>query len=293
MKKLLCWALAALLLFTLTPMARAGQERVVLGPARQVFGARDDLLRLYVLDLAGADCMLLTDGREHLLIDVGKANQHLQLAALLHYLGITTVSVFNTHPHGDHAGGMLPLVGAVEVPVFYTVFPEHLEGRNLVQDEVLAALKLADVPVKRLQPGDRVPFENVEIRILRWPEGETPNDLSALLHIRYKGATMLLTADIGPNGQKYFSEVPGLEADILKVPHHGLEMLRTDFLDNVNPAYAFFTHGRGDGQYTWQRLKRRRVPYHFASRGVIVLTTDGTQWSVEQVDKALKLPQAK
>lgn len=288
MRKLLAVLLAGLL--ALVPAAGFAAERVVVAPAEQVFAAGENLLRLYVLDLAGADCMLLTDGRQHLLIDAGKQNQHPQLKALLEHLGIKSVSVFNTHPHGDHAGGILPLMNLLHIEAFYNTFPEQMSGRNVVQAEVLDALRAGGVPVQRLHTGDMVPFEGADIRVFQWAEGKTVNDQSAVLHVRYGDAALLLTADIGPNGQKYFVDIPGLEADIVKVPHHGIEMLRSDFLDAVNPAYAFFTHGRTDTPNTWRRLNSRKTPYHFAARGIIVLTTDGTRWSAEQVGKSLALP---
>lgn len=287
MRKFFAVLLAGLL--ALAPAAAWASERVVMAPAEQVFGTRDNLLKLYVLDLVGADCMLLTDGRQHLLIDAGKANQHPRLAALLKHLDITSLSLFNTHPHGDHAGGVIPLMDLLDIEVFYTVFPEQMSGRDMVQKPVLAALRDKGVPVKQLRPLDLVPFDGADIRILQWEKGKNINDQSALLHIRYGDATMLLTADISSNGQKFFSNMPELAADIIKAPHHGVEMLRYDFLDTINPAYVFFTHYKTENPKTWQRLVGRKIPHHFANQGIIVLATDGTRWSAEQIGKSMEL----
>ena len=44
----------------------------------------------------------------------------------------------------------------------------------------------------------------------------------------------------------------------------------------------FITHGAGNTATNQQLFDRYKIPYGFASWGMIRLTTDGTRWLVEQ-----------
>lgn len=295
MRRLISGTAAMLLLFMIMfPGIAAGQVGVA-GEAAP-FAPEAELLHLYVLDLLGADCMLLQHRGQNLLIDVGGDIQRTQLKALLDWLGVKEAAVFNSHPHADHLGGLPALMENISIPVFYTCFPEDERREHSRQQAAMQSLNQAGIPVCTLNDGDLLPFEGAELRVHQQVKGPVLNDCSAMIHLRYQEATMLLTADISQSGQTFFSkraQETSLAADIMKAPHHGVERLQPRFLKAVSPEFVFFTHGSGDSRASWGLLQQRKIPYLFASRGVIHFSTDGSRWLAEQIGPSRSLASGK
>ena len=282
MRKLTAGCLAALMISVmLCPVLAAGEAAS--------FGPEDELLHLYVLDLMAADCMLLQYKGQNLLIDVGGDTQRQQLKALLDWRGVREAAVFSSHPHPDHLGGLTALLEDITVSAFYTCFPEDERRERSVQPAAIKRMKEAGVPIIGLKDGDLLPFEEVELRVHQQAKAPILNDASAMLHLRFKKAAMLLTADISQGGQRFFSKRKELRADVMKAPHHGIERLQPRFLDAVRPEYVFVTHGSGDTKGTWGLLRQRKIPHFFATRGVIHFATDGSRWLAEQIGSSASL----
>lgn len=290
MRRFLAGCLAVMLCLAQIPALAGGRVGAV-GEA-EPFAPGTELLHLYVLDLMGADCMLLRHQGQNLLIDLGGESQYPQLRAMLNWLKVAEVSVFNTHPHGDHVGGVFPLLDGLKVSAFYTCFDEDETNDRSRQPAVIKRLKEAGVPIHRLADGDRMPFEGAELTVHQQAGMPVLNDCSAMVYLRFKEATMLLTGDISQASMTFFSKRPGLGADIMKVPHHGVEKMPVRFLRAISPGFVFFTHGSGDTQAAWRQLRQMKIPHLFSTRGIIHFTTDGERWLVEQVFSSDALPEA-
>ena len=282
MNRRIAWLLTLIILCPLLALAAP----VAIMPEAEPFGADDDVLHLYVLDLVSADCMLLQYRRQNLLIDLGRTSQFVQLQVLLDHLSVREAAVFNSHPHGDHIGGIFKLTDICKVSTFYTCFPEDETEPRSVQRPAMKHLASAGVPVQRLEDGDKVPFEGLDLSVHQHFKAVILNDRSAMLHLRFHEATLLLSADVSVAAQTFFSKRKGLSADIMKAPHHGVEPILGCFLRAVQPKYVFITHGSGDGRQTQGDLRRLGLPHHYATRGIIHLMTDGKRWVVEQIPKA-------
>lgn len=282
-------AVLALLLALLPLFARAGQK-VFVAPEASHLKQGEELLHLYVLDLLGGDSMLLRHGEDDLLVDTGDEKHFPQLEAMLSELSADDLTVFNTHPHRDHVGGLFDLTEKVKVRAFYTAFPEDAEDPAIIQRRAVRHLAELGLHMQRLLPGELLPFaEGVEISMMQNLKGANANEQSAMLMIRYREASLLLTADIGHKSQGVFEREQGdaLDVDILKAPHHGLENLSAGFLKSTSPELAFITNGSVNSKRTRKTLDNNRIPYLLATRGVIHLSTDGKTWYVEQVPRAL------
>lgn len=96
MNRRIAWLLTLIILCPLLALAAP----VAIMPEAEPFGADDDVLHLYVLDLVSADCMLLQYRGQNLLIDLGRARQFPKLHALLDSLSVREAAVFNSHPTG-------------------------------------------------------------------------------------------------------------------------------------------------------------------------------------------------
>jgi competence protein ComEC len=80
-------------------------------------------------------------------------------------------------------------------------------------------------------------------------DGSTANEASVVLLAEVRGVRLLLTGDIEPEGQQALARmVPGLEVDVVKVPHHGSRYQDLDWLDSLHARLAVVSVG-ADNDY--------------------------------------------
>ena len=287
-----------LTVLALLPLLTAFSEeprKVFMEGETEPFPEDAQLLTLRVCPLLGADCMLLTLGDHSMLVDIGRPTQAKTILGMLEDAGITSLEyTFNTHPHPDHIGGLVPIMNkGVQPGTFITVFPHDYIENRLEYDyfgETLRALDAAGVPVLDLKTGDKIPFGDADLTILRLPDeyinkSITCNERSAMLMVRYGDCSLLLTADVEMSNdcELILSREYDLDADIMKYPHHGMSYLANEFLEETSPEFVFFTHGAGDTKKAQGQLLQHGLDrMAFATWGLITLQTDGTKWIVRQ-----------
>lgn len=263
------------------------EQRVFIAPEESRLDNSKELMHIYVLDLIGADCMLIRYKDNNMLVDLGKSNQFYALNALLQNQNIKEVSVFNSHPHKDHIGGIFNLIDNYKVTKFYTGFPEFVED-SPVQAKALRKLSDHNIPIQTVHDGDSISFdEDISMKVLQNGDIKNTNEKSAMLHITYGEAKLLLTGDISWNSQGFFAQKYGkeLDSDIMKAPHHARENLRPQFLSSVTPEFVFITNSTKGTKDMKHTLKKNHIPFLYARKGIIHIATDGTTWYVEQLGK--------
>lgn len=211
-----------------------------------------------VLDVGRSDAIVVhTPERKTILIDGGDRSEYVDMGKRVvipfllanHMRRIDYVVV--THPDRDHLGGLMSVVE--QLPVGEVLLGPDATGRALEQ-EFLALCGQRNVPVRRIQRGDQLQFEQTLVEVLHPPPGrpvgDHVNDNSLVLRFAWPGMTALFTGDVEAAGEQ---SMAGLEyrADIVKVPHHGSKTSSTaEFVARAAPRIALVSTrdtGRGPG----------------------------------------------
>jgi len=183
-----------------------------------------------------------------------------RLLPFLHRAGITRLDrVIVTHAHKNHYGGLLVLArGGIKFGELLFNMPDRARcdaerpwGCDYADVEnTRAQLAKMGVPIAEMHPGE-VLYKSADgatrLEVLyvfdgpRMPVTRTDvNDTSAVLRLQVSGVSALLAGDLNePLGKWLAKNGENLRADILKVPHHGLESAAPDiFFDRVGARLA-------------------------------------------------------
>ncbi|MBE5777044.1 MAG: MBL fold metallo-hydrolase [Clostridiales bacterium] len=259
-------------------------RKVFMAGECEPFAEGEELLTLYVCPLTGADAMLLTYGEHTMLVDTGKKTDFALLEQMLADAGLDHVDmIFNTHPHSDHIGGVIPLVeSGFPIGKFMTLYPHDHTGNAIVQRSSIETLAEYGIPIEDMQDGDVIPFGDVKITVMRQEKKVSDNDLSAMLMVEYGSTRLLLTADVEYIGQWYLVRMHDLKADIMKYPHHAVSRMNPEFLEAVQPEFVFIPHGSRDTKNAQKQLNMAGVPFKYATWGPITIESNGEKWIVTQ-----------
>ena len=254
------------------------------------FAEDADLLQITFPQMVDCDAILLRCGGETMLVDACKQAYSERIVDLCKQLGVTRIDrVVNTHPHEDHLGGFRDVIKEIEVGELWICFPEDIN--NHMKSAVNAANR-AGIPIKTYADGDVLTLGGATIEVwkLEGKIGEM-NDCSAQMKVTFGERTMLLAADLQQNGQQKMVELHGeaLDADILKYPHHGIEVLREDYMAAVSPLFLVVTNNhRQTAGWKWITSGKAGVPYAYTVPNLVHLTTDGSTWIAEKILSAVK-----
>lgn len=176
-----------------------------------------------------------------LVVDVGPDAE--MVDRCLDDLGVTHVPLLVlTHFHRDHVDGVPGVLDGRRVDeVLVSPLPEPAEQA----ETVTAQLAAAGTPISVARAGEQRRIgDSVSLRVV-WPRriigsGESAsNDASVVLDVSAGDVRILLTGDIEPVAQRaLLSAEPALEADVLKVPHHGSRAQEPALLTGLGASIA-------------------------------------------------------
>jgi len=213
-------------------------------------------LRVRVLATGQGNCVLaqFPDGRNVLFDaggrgpgDVGGAI----IAPALWSLGVRRLDlVVLSHLDADHCNGFAET--ARRIPVGRVAIPTYALRRDKTGG-IRARVAASGAVLDTIGAGDRVAgVSGAEIEVL-WPPRALPlagrfsdNELSALVRIRSRDGTVLLTGDFGRRAVgALLDSGADLKADLLQVSHHGLpDFAAPRFAAAVAPEVAVIPGGR-------------------------------------------------
>jgi competence protein ComEC len=223
-------------------------------------------LRIEILDVGQGDAILLQPARAPaVLVDGGPPGDGLE--AKLEEAGVDALgAAVISHDQSDHAGGLEELLGRFPIA--------RLAYARLGRPPLEAARAAGATPI-RLAAGSEVRSGRLRLQVL-WPPpellsrplaGADPNTQALVILARWRGFSMLLTADAEAEAVPLD---PG-PVDVLKVAHHGSEDAGLGpLLDRIRPRLAVISVG-ADNPYGHPTAATLAT---LANHGVRALRTD-------------------
>ena len=249
-------------------------------------------LRVHLLDVGQADCILIQGPEKVLVIDGGESGDASTIIQYLQKQGVERIDYYlNTHPHSDHYGGITQVMQAIPTgEFFHHPVPEEHTPTTRSYQKLIQYLLDSKTKTTVLDPGDTLDLGGGAVLTILAPlEGyEDMNNNSLVGRLTFGERAFLFTGDAEKKSEKAILE-SGVElsADVYSIPHHGSNTGMTQkFLDQVKPQYATISVGK-DNDYghphrdTIQRLSEGEIPcLRTDLLGNIVFETDGKTLSL-------------
>lgn len=255
-------------------------------------------LEVHLLDVGQGDAIAVRTPRGRwILMDAGRswragdAGRSTVIPYLRRRGGELAMFVLS-HPHADHVGGAASVLRALR--------PRELRDAAFVEPNAsyLAALATArqvGARWQRVRPGEALDVDGVLLEFLAPDSAWTaalrdPNEASTVLRLRYGNVRLLLTGDAESAEEAWLLQhAPGaLEADILKVAHHGSRTSTTPaFVERVRPRIALVsvgaanTYGHPSPEVMRRLVDQGATVLRTDQLGTVVVRSDGTRLEVE------------
>ncbi len=241
-------------------------------------------MKVHVLDVGKADCILIECEGSTVLIDSGYYDYSDRIINYLRHLGIPSLDLaVLTHADSDHAGTMAKLLDAFPADrLLMAEPPENLEGYS---DSYRALATRAGEECELVEPrvDDCYTFGNLYLYVLS-PEHVFPdeNDNSIVLRAEYKDTSFLFMGDAEKAAEQEMCErFSDLQSDVIKIGHHGSETSTSEtLLHAVNPKYAIVSVGEDRNnlprESVLERLEARKIQvFRTDFDGTCVFASDG------------------
>jgi len=210
----------------------------------------------------------------------------------LRYRGIGEIDLaVITHPHEDHFGGFLHLVG--QIPIGYFLI-SPVSGDSPHYQNLMGKVKKEKIMVEVATAGQSWRCgSDLQLAILSPPaglikgDGSELNNNSLVLLLTYQEVKVLFTGDLEDAAVlDLLSRYPELKADLLQIPHHGGYLPSMDrLLETVQPDLAIIQVGINSFGHPHPQMlealeKAGVLIYRTDLQGAIVYKTDGQEFEI-------------
>ncbi|MBN2143458.1 MAG: MBL fold metallo-hydrolase [Candidatus Aureabacteria bacterium] len=220
---------------------------------------RQKHLFLYFIDIGQGDASLLQYSGKNILIDggdrpAGKSRVKSGLTAFLSSQGVRKIDLMIlSHPHADHLGGLVEVMKRLPVDMIlqspgghntllYRQFMEIARRRNIRMIKALRGMIISCGETDKIMSMEILsPDQNFQDKDL--------DNQSVVLRITHLKHKILFTGDIRiPMETRLIAlDKKKLQADILKIPHHGSKTSSgLVFLKTVHPQIAVISCGKNN-----------------------------------------------
>ncbi|WP_053217182.1 ComEC/Rec2 family competence protein [Virgibacillus senegalensis] len=246
-------------------------------------------LKVHFIDVGQGDSILVEapNGRK-MLVDGGPPSAAEKVTAYLREKGIESLDlVVATHPDIDHIGGLVQVLREFNV--------KHLIDSGKLYTTTtyfhyLHQIQKQKIPVTIAAGEENIVIDpKLTVRVLNTQNAfKTNNQSSIALSLKYGQIDFLLMADVETNQEQKILDAKQLEAEILKVAHHGSGTSTSfDFIREVRPETAILSYSKDnafghpvDRVIDYLQLVGATI-YSTAKTGDIVIRTDGKTYQVD------------
>src|SRR3989338_8119474 len=216
---------------------------------REVFALNGGTLKFYVLDVGQGDAIFIeTPSGNQILIDGGPDKSVLkELGEVMPFYDRTIDLVILTHPHLDHAGGLVEVLKNYEVEKFMDSGNTHTIAEFA---ELKSMLEVKNVEQVKARRGTEIILgEEARLSILAPAElksGSNLHNSMVISRLSFGEVDFLLMGD-AERPLEYFliEQEDDIQNEVLKAGHHGSRPSSSGlFLEKVRPEYALISAGR-------------------------------------------------
>ena len=237
-------------------------------------------LRVHFLSVGQGDAALIeTPSGNRVLVDGGPKQAVIQeLARIMPFWKRSIDLVILTHPQLDHLSG---LTGVLERYRVKRLMFNGAAYRLAAYEPVLRAAEKKHIPIVLARAGETLKFGdgatatvlNPTVAVVERATNRTINETSVVFRLDYGKTSFLFTGDAGFATEERLQQTAAdiLDADILKVGHHGSKYASSEaYLSAVTPRVAVIEVGSDNtyGHPTAETLSR------LSSIGATVFRTD-------------------
>lgn len=257
-------------------------------PQMTITGDENYLMKVHFIDVGQGDSILIqTPANKNILIDGGSPKAGQKVVDYLEKTNIKKLDIIiATHPDIDHIGGLPHVMKSVKVDKiidsgkFYTTKTYFKYMNQIKQDHI---------PITIATKGEYIHIDpSIKMKVLNTYERRKNNNQSSIvLKITYDDIDFLLMADVEKEQEKELQEQYNLEADIVKIAHHGSRTSSSlEFLQEVNPKIALITYsiknkyGHPVHRVIENLNKINALIYSTAVFGDIIIQTDGKNFFI-------------
>jgi competence protein ComEC len=243
------------------------------------------------LNVGQGDAILIEfPNGKNMLVDAGRSDDAVkkELAAL----GIKSIDTFvATHPDADHIGGADYVINNYDVKNVIDSGQDHTTDTYLAY---LNAVKAKGASLKEAQIGENISLDpEVTVEVFHVDSQVSDlNEGSIVLMVSHGEMDYLLTGDAGVAVEAELVSKYDLDAEVLKVSHHGSETGTSQaFLNEVDPIYGILSYGENN-QYghpdsvVMNRLLANKAEVISTVHGTIETYSDGSYIYINQESPA-------
>ena len=284
----------------------AGAVALVVAPPRP----QPHDLRITLVDVGQADGIVIRTPAGHvLLVDAGgrlergpapdgespaeEVGERVIVPFLVRAGAHRVDAVLLSHPHGDHAGGVAPVLRTLGAGVFADsgqIYPGHAyrDALDVAAQRHVAIAYPRRGTVWHTDDGVTLRFFSPALPLIANTRNDINNN-SLVFRVEYGRFGMLFAGDAGAEAEeRILASGADVRADVLKVGHHGSAYSSTpEFIRAVSPRYAVISVGRDNlfGHPARSTIDTLRdigaTVYRTDEGGSVAISTDGFNTTIQ------------
>lgn len=240
------------------------------------------------IDVGQADCILVSNGPDTMLIDAGNNEDGVKLVSYLQTTGIEDIDyLIGTHPHEDHIGGLDDIIDNYDIGEL--ILPEQTANTKTYKD-VIQSAENKNLSIINPEVGQEWKVGEAACKVLSC-EAENPKDMnqwSIVIRMTIGNVSFLFTGDQEKANEENILETDyEIESTFYKAAHHGSRTANSrEFLNKVSPEYIIIPVGE-DNSYGHPHKEAMDIfedteaeIYRTDENGTVIIVTDGTHCSI-------------